>query len=91
LVRSIECFRSEHSTEQSDFVDENGIRTTVEYAINDEGKKVKVSGRFFPFPFCIVELPTDHAPHQTHAAKIGGGTYRRRKEEMGQVWAGERK
>ena len=24
------------------FVDKNGIRTTVEYAINDEGKKVKV-------------------------------------------------
>jgi translation initiation factor 3 subunit G len=25
-----------------DYVDENDIRTTVEYAINDEGKKVKV-------------------------------------------------
>lgn len=25
-----------------DYVDENGIRTTVEYIINDEGKKVKV-------------------------------------------------
>lgn len=25
-----------------DFVDENGIRTTIEYIINDEGKKVKV-------------------------------------------------
>ncbi|KIL58257.1 hypothetical protein M378DRAFT_15687 [Amanita muscaria Koide BX008] len=28
-----------------DYVDENGIRTTVEYAINDEGKKVKVTRR----------------------------------------------
>ncbi|THG94753.1 hypothetical protein EW026_g6783 [Hermanssonia centrifuga] len=32
-----------------DFVDENGVRTTVEYIVNDEGKKVKdtaeVSGR----------------------------------------------
>ncbi|RDB17473.1 Eukaryotic translation initiation factor 3 subunit G [Hypsizygus marmoreus] len=28
-----------------DFVDENGIRTTVEYAINDEGKKVKITRR----------------------------------------------
>jgi translation initiation factor 3 subunit G len=27
----------------SDYVDENGVRTTTEIAINDEGKKVKVS------------------------------------------------
>lgn len=27
----------------SDYIDENGIRITIEYAINDEGKKVKVS------------------------------------------------
>ncbi|KAI0635017.1 translation initiation factor 3 RNA-binding subunit [Trametes polyzona] len=26
-----------------DYVDENGIRTTVEYSINDEGKKVKIT------------------------------------------------
>ncbi|KAG8214818.1 eukaryotic translation initiation factor 3 subunit G-domain-containing protein [Butyriboletus roseoflavus] len=26
-----------------DYVDENGIRTTIEYAINDEGKKVKIT------------------------------------------------
>ncbi|EMD31994.1 hypothetical protein CERSUDRAFT_119299 [Gelatoporia subvermispora B] len=26
-----------------DFVDENGIRTTIEYTINDEGKKVKIT------------------------------------------------
>lgn len=25
-----------------DFVDENGIRTTIEYIVNDDGKKVKV-------------------------------------------------
>ena len=25
-----------------DFVDENGVRTTVEYVLNDDGKKVKV-------------------------------------------------
>lgn len=24
-----------------DYVDENGIRTTVEYTVNDEGKKIK--------------------------------------------------
>jgi translation initiation factor 3 subunit G len=26
-----------------DFIDENGIRTTVEYIVNDEGKKVKIT------------------------------------------------
>lgn len=26
-----------------DYTDENGIRTTVEYTINDDGKKVKAS------------------------------------------------
>jgi hypothetical protein len=33
------------STEQpknQDFVDENGIRTTIEYTVNEDGKKVKV-------------------------------------------------
>lgn len=29
-------------TKNEDFVDENGIRTVIEYTINDEGKKVKV-------------------------------------------------
>ncbi|KAF8622983.1 hypothetical protein AX15_006581 [Amanita polypyramis BW_CC] len=28
-----------------DYVDENGVRTTVEYAINDDGKKVKITRR----------------------------------------------
>jgi hypothetical protein len=27
---------------EQDFVDENGIRTTIEYVVNEEGKKVKV-------------------------------------------------
>jgi len=30
-----------------DYVDENGIRVTIEYTVNDEGKKVKVRNRFF--------------------------------------------
>ena len=29
-----------------DYVDENGIRITVEYVINDEGKKMKVRSSF---------------------------------------------
>jgi translation initiation factor 3 subunit G len=28
-----------------DYVDENGIRTTVEYTVNDEGKKIKITRR----------------------------------------------
>jgi translation initiation factor 3 subunit G len=28
-----------------DFVDEDGIRTTIEYTVNEEGKKVKVRVR----------------------------------------------
>ena len=30
------------SEKGEDFVDENGVRTTVEYVLNDDGKKVKV-------------------------------------------------
>jgi len=26
-----------------DYVDENGVKVTVEYAVNDEGKKVKIT------------------------------------------------
>ena len=33
----------EQPNKVEDFVDENGIRTTIEYTVNDEGKKVKVS------------------------------------------------
>ena len=29
-----------------DYIDENGIRTTVEYTINDEGKRIKVCHGF---------------------------------------------
>ena len=47
-----------------DFVDENGVRTTIEYSINDEGKKVKVRARIpaasarlcSEQPFCILSL-----------------------------------
>ncbi|KAJ7218301.1 eukaryotic translation initiation factor 3 subunit G-domain-containing protein [Mycena rebaudengoi] len=31
--------------EAEDFVDENGIRTTIEYTVNDDGKKVKITRR----------------------------------------------
>jgi translation initiation factor 3 subunit G len=35
-----------------DSVDENGIRTTVEYSVNDEGKRVKVTS--FSMEYTIV-------------------------------------
>lgn len=38
----------------SDYIDENGVRTTIEYAINDEGKKVKVIITLF---ILVSELP----------------------------------
>lgn len=53
---SLSCARSlslnlgypplEQPPKGEDYVDENGIRITVEYTINDEGKKVKVRKTF---------------------------------------------
>ena len=40
-----------------DYVDENGVRTTVEYIINDEGKKVKVSYRASPGVHDLLRSP----------------------------------
>lgn len=34
-----------------DYIDDNGIRTTIEYAVNEEGKKIKVC-RWVPLPHC---------------------------------------
>ncbi|KAJ7016678.1 eukaryotic translation initiation factor 3 subunit G-domain-containing protein [Mycena alexandri] len=33
------------AAESTDFVDENGIRTTIEYTVNEAGKKVKITRR----------------------------------------------
>jgi hypothetical protein len=49
--------QSDRSPDQSkgeDYTDENGIRTIVEYTVNEEGKKVKVrrwrsTSAFCPF------------------------------------------
>ncbi|KAJ7749288.1 eukaryotic translation initiation factor 3 subunit G-domain-containing protein [Mycena maculata] len=35
----------EAEQKNEDFVDENGIRTTIEYTVNEEGKKVKITRR----------------------------------------------
>ncbi|KAF8737101.1 hypothetical protein AX14_013460 [Amanita brunnescens Koide BX004] len=45
MTGKIESRASLDQGKVEDFVDENGIRTTVEYAINDEGKKVKITRR----------------------------------------------
>lgn len=41
----------------SDTVDENGIRTIVEYTINDEGKKVKVCCCSCGVTFLVIIFP----------------------------------
>jgi hypothetical protein len=52
-------FRNHHSrldqSKGEDYIDENGIRTTVEYTINEEGKKIKVShGSFCDFVVLLI-------------------------------------
>jgi hypothetical protein len=42
FIESLLSSSSDGTPKPEDSVDENGIRTTVEYVINDEGKKVKV-------------------------------------------------
>jgi translation initiation factor 3 subunit G len=43
-----------------DYVDENGVRVTIEHTINDAGKKVKVRSRFWLW--CIDGLPNTVPP-----------------------------
>ena len=51
IVSAYSCFPqvdgltegAEQPPKIEDFVDENGIRTIIEYSINEEGKKVKVT------------------------------------------------
>lgn len=72
-----------------DYVDENGIRTTVEYTVNDEGKKVKVrpsqatalsSGSDITAPRRI-----DHSQNQEDSAKAGSRSQRCRAQGMDEV------
>lgn len=53
---------SEQPTKSEDYVDENGVRTTVEYTVNDEGKKVKVclSNTAHPNRHAQLGCRTDH-------------------------------
>ncbi len=50
ILSRIYLFASHPSPDQpksEDYTDENGIRTTIEYTVNDEGKKIKVRHRWF--------------------------------------------
>ena len=74
-----------------EFVDENGVRTTIEYVLNEDGKKVKVSPSLRPSLGDICWGCTDHPPHQAHSAKIHRRSYCCGTAEMGQVWSREGK
>ena len=54
-----------------DYIDDNGIRTTVEYTINEEGKKIKVRRGCSLFDFMVVLiLETDYKKDKADSAKI---------------------
>jgi hypothetical protein len=71
-----------------DYVDENGIRTIIEYAVNEEGKKVKVR-RGFSTSSALLILRPDYKKNQANSAKVAGGARRSGAKNMGQVWARE--
>lgn len=79
-----------------DYVDEDGIRVTVEYTVNDEGKKVKV--RALPGMLCCVVgwlntsryIRQDHEEDQACPTEITCRPYRCREETMDKVRKGER-
>jgi Eukaryotic translation initiation factor 3 subunit G len=54
LFVSSQSNRFSDQSKGEDYTDENGIRTIVEYTVNEEGKKVKVrrwrsTSTFWPF------------------------------------------
>jgi Mg-chelatase subunit ChlD len=74
--------QAEHPKNE-DYVDENGIRTTVEYTINENGKKVKVWPHHIPESAgtdekCILcVLAVDNPADQAGAAKVRRRPHRR--------------
>jgi hypothetical protein len=69
-----------------DYIDDNGIRTTVEYATNEEGKKVKVCRGGTTSALSLI-IRTDHEEDQANSAKVTGGACRSGAKNMGQVRA----
>lgn len=76
-----------------DYTDENGIRTTVEYTINDDGKKVKArlacpGTKWLSGLRCILSN-LDHAEDEARTPEGGCRPQRSGAEDMGQVRSGE--
>ena len=74
-----------------DYVDENGIRTTVEYTINEEGKKVKVRS-ILPHTTASLLIAewVDHTKNQADPSKSRCRSQRCGAKALGEVWAGAR-
>lgn len=89
---ALDSSRSHRGPDQSkgeDYTDENGIRTIVEYTVNEDGKKVKVRrGHSTPCfcPFLFIIRP-DHKKNQANSPKITGGACGGREKNVGQVRA----
>lgn len=69
-----------------DYIDDNGIRTTVEYAVNEEGKKVKVCRGGTTSALSLI-IRTDHEEDQANSAEVTSGACRGGAKNMGQVRA----
>jgi hypothetical protein len=69
-----------------DYIDDNGIRTTVEYAVNEEGKKVKVCRGGTTFALSLI-IRTDHEKDQANSAEVASGACRSGAKNMGKVRA----
>ena len=72
-----------------EFVDENGIRTIIEYALNDEGKKVKVGMSGLATGDDLKIYSSDHSSHKAYPPKVHCRTCCGRTPKVGQVWCGE--
>ena len=89
---ALDSSRSHCGPDQSkgeDYTDENGIRTIVEYTVNEDGKKVKVRrGRSTSAccPFLFIIRP-DHKKNQANSPKVSGGACGSREKNVGQVRA----
>lgn len=77
-----------------DYVDENGIRVTVEYTVNDEGKKVKVWSCLDRGEWPVRLIPRyttqDYEEDQAYAPEIARRSRRGREETMDKVRERER-
>jgi hypothetical protein len=69
-----------------DYIDDNGIRTTIEYAVNEEGKKVKVCRGGTTSTLSIITR-TDYEKDKADSAEVASGTCRSGAKNMGQVRA----